>query len=189
MLQRLVENRSSVYLLLGVAAIIVGTLWVRTRERRYAYGIGGVAGLFALFFFINLLRSETDGEQIERKVKEMAAAVQARNLDGAFQHVSDQFHRGTIDKAALHAFAKNVIDRGELTDFQVSKFERVRFHRVGDQQIGTIVFRVKAITNDNVIPFRVEADFVRDSDGQWRLKNFQLYLLNSTEPSQVPGLD
>ena len=59
----------------------------------------------------------------------------------------------------------------------------------GDQEIGTITFRVKVITSDAVIPFRVEGDFVRDPDGQWRLKGFRLYLLNSTEPSSVPGLD
>lgn len=191
MLQRLFESRSSVYLLLGVAAIVVGFLWLRTRNRRYGYGMAGIAALFALFFVINLTRSETDGEQIERKVKEMAAAVKAKNLDGAFQHVSDQFRRGGIDKPAMRGFAKNVVDRDELTDFQVSKFERVKFHRAAGNgpEIATITFRVKVITTDNVVPFRVECDFVRDPDGQWRVKDFRLYLLNRTDEYQVPGLD
>ncbi len=189
MFQRLFENRSSVYLLLAVAAIIVGFLWTRTRERRYLYGIGGIAGLFALVFLLNLVRGETDGEQIERRVKEMAAAVKAKDLDAAFRHVSDRFRRGGTDKATLRTFAQTVLDRGEVNEFQVSKFERVRFRRVGDQEIGTIPFVVKVITNDAVYPFRVEGDFVRDPDGQWRLKDFRVYFITSTEEYHVPGLD
>lgn len=188
---RLVESRSTVYWLLGVAAIGLAVLAVRTRDRRYVHGLGGVAALLALFFLVNLLRKETDGEQIERKVKEMAAAVRAKELDHAFDHVSPRFRRGATDRAALRGFVQNALDRHESADFRVSRFERVRFSQsTGDgPKIGTITFRLKIIADERVIPFRVEADFVCDADGQWRLKDFRPYLFNGTDPYPVPGAD
>jgi hypothetical protein len=70
----LTEDPSTVYFLLGLAALgcAVG-LWVR-QERIYLYGLCGIVGVIALIALIDYL-VVTDYERIVLNVKEVAAAV------------------------------------------------------------------------------------------------------------------
>ena len=88
----LFEGHLSVYFLLTAMAALFIVLGVRTRKRRWyavAAGAVAVAGLYCVLDFA----VETDREQIQRKVRAMAADLTApAHLDAVMENVSDRFH-------------------------------------------------------------------------------------------------
>src|SRR5208282_5754580 len=109
------DNRFQIYLVLGIAAVVLAMIWLRTRDRRIRISLFVVVGLLGVFLLVDKLRPETVREQIERKIKEMAAAVEAQKPDRIFEHISEEFSIGPADKATLRDLAKRVMDCGELT--------------------------------------------------------------------------
>src|SRR5207237_1141367 len=101
----LVEGDSFVYFLLACAVAALGAAWRRTRKRRYAVAAGVAASLIVGYFFLDRF-VESDGEQMVRKVREVAAAISANDLDAAFQHVSDTFDRGGVNKQQFRRFCE-----------------------------------------------------------------------------------
>src|SRR5579871_3006065 len=106
----LIEGDPVVYLVLGCVALASLALWWRTRKKRYAV-VGVVAVLLSLVFFLLDRSFESDREQIERKTREVAAAVQRHDVAGAFRHISEDFHYGGADKARLRSFAEEGVAR------------------------------------------------------------------------------
>jgi ketosteroid isomerase-like protein len=181
---------SPVFLLLAVAVVVLLAVWFRTRDRRCAWALAVAAGLLLIYSLYQLVRSETPGEQIERKTKEMAAAVKRKDMEAIFQHVSEEFKFGPFDKTAMRAYARQVTGNDELTDVEVWNFEPAKINpaKAGEKATATISFSMKPKGNN--IPdgtmFRVVATFVQDADGQWRMQTFILYRFQSNEPFQIP---
>ena len=88
----LFEGHLSAYFLLAATAALFIVLGIRTRKRRWyavAAGVVALAGLYCLLDFA----VETDREQIQRKVRAMAADLKApAHLDAVMENVSDRFH-------------------------------------------------------------------------------------------------
>jgi ketosteroid isomerase-like protein len=190
----LFDHRSAIYLLLAVAAVGLGAVWIRTRDRRLAIGFAVAIGLLLLFGLIDLLRGETDTEQIVRKTRAMAAAVQAKDVDAIFRHVSDRFALGTVDKATFRAAAAETIRANEVQSLTVNNFGPVRFTPAGADSSATarieFVAFIAGVSGDfeGKRPLRVTARFVRDADGQWRLLGFDVFDGVNGEPLTVPHL-
>ncbi|HMC64028.1 MAG TPA: hypothetical protein VKI65_03745, partial [Gemmataceae bacterium] len=106
----LFEGLSAVYLLLATAAVILLVVWWRTRRRKYAVVIGVIAALAGAYYLLDIA-VETDREQIQRKVQELAAGVHEHRLERTFAQVSDSFRRRGRTKEAFRQAADQVIGR------------------------------------------------------------------------------
>jgi ketosteroid isomerase-like protein len=185
----LFEGRSEVYWLLGVLAAVLLILWWWLRKRGLLIAVGVVAAFAGLYFVLDKL-VETDREQIERKVREMAAAVTRRDPDAVFQHVSDQFASPQgKGKAEFKEVAKGYINSGAAGEVVVWGFE-FKQDVPRDKPLAPVAFMVKAKGNKfgvgDEASFRCEATFHRDADGQWRLKGFKLFDALGTQQIPLP---
>src|SRR5581483_3497638 len=86
----LFEGQVTVYIFLVAVLIGLFFLYWQWRRRVWLYAMLGVLVLIGLYALLDRL-VETDAEQVERQVKEMAAEMQAHNLDAVMRHLSDDF--------------------------------------------------------------------------------------------------
>jgi hypothetical protein len=165
----LFEGHLSVYVLLAVAAGVALFYWRRNRKRPPLIIALCFLGLIALYFILDKA-IETDGEQIARKIREMAAAVERRDLDALFAHVADDFRspRGKT-KAMLRQYTQD-----KLAQFRVREVVVWDLHvRAIDRAAGRaqVVLRFKP-KGDEIPPleFLCEAEFALDAQHGWRLQ-------------------
>jgi hypothetical protein len=186
-----------IYALLGAAFAVVAFQWARDgfvvfqRERVTKGGketrrrlavlpivLAVLALLVGVYFLLDRL-VETRREEIKRKLKEMAAAVRTRDLDRIFSHISEQFQVEDKDKAV---FRRYVEDRFRLVD------ELAVWGEAFPDDTGTVTFHAKP--KGSQVPEQlqvvVRAQFVRDPDGQWRLRTFELFLPPGGQPVSLP---
>ena len=180
---------SPVFLLLTVALLVLLFLWRRSEDNRFGKAAAVVAVLLVLWFGWQLFRKETPAEQMERKTTAMAKAIATRDLDAIFQHVSDDFRYGPMDKNRLRSVAQRYLDSGELSTIEVWDFEKAQVKEAqGDEQASaTIQFTVKPKGRD--IPpvlFRCASRWTLEADGQWRLAGFDLYRMPGNQPFSPP---
>jgi hypothetical protein len=182
-------------MLLGMLTLAFTYAWWRTRRRAYAVGAGTAGGLIGilclLVFLLPLILGESDSQQIERKVREMAAAVKAGNLDQAFRHISPEFRFGGLDRPAFRQKAAEAIRHHRIEDVVVWEFEHRELSRL--RRAARVSFMVKVKGNwegSDVAVHRCDADFVLDPDGQWRMRAFQIFnpFMESDQPLRIPGL-
>jgi len=171
------EHNATVYMLLGVALVIVGAVWIRTQDRRLARAAAVIAGLLAALALLDLFGPESAGREIKRKVEEMARAIKTRQMDVLNRHVAESFHYEGFGKQAMIKLVEGFIASGMLTEVEVWKFEPPEIN--SKDGTAKITFRAKPKGSESPeLFFRTVAQFVRDPDGQWRMKTFDIY----TEP-------
>jgi ketosteroid isomerase-like protein len=135
---------------------------------------------------------ETDREQIGRRMQEMAGNVRTRNIAAIFSHISEDFRRG---KENFRRLAESHIQRGDVDsvvvwDLQFPDEFRTPVEVSGRRAEGAQVF-FRVNTHGGISEgwqARVEALFVRDPDGQWRLLDFRLFDPLTNQPLSIPGL-
>jgi hypothetical protein len=183
----LFEGRASVYIFLAALAGVMLYVWWRRRKRSYLYAAVGAVALAGVYFLLDRA-VETDREQIERKLTEMAGAVRERAPERIFAHISESFRLGTVNRAGFREYV-GMVDRNRWVDeLKVWDFEFAPDFK----ETGRVAFKAKPTgTMTGGAPFyRVEAVFHRDPDGEWRLQTFQLFnpLVDSNQPLQIPHL-
>lgn len=181
----LVDEPSTVYLILGFVALGLLFAYWKTRERRWAIGLGVVVALAGLVWLLGFL-IVTDRKQILHSLDEMKAGVKTRDLDRVFAHISDQFNASGLTKRGLRAVAERAL-RDQLVDevriWEINPGEISRPNR-----IAKITFDVK-VTGPNIPSeqfYHCEAVFVLDPDAQWRLQTFILRNPVNNQPVPVP---
>ncbi len=194
----LFEGRTTVYVSLAAVGIFLLLAWQQTRKRLWLIGVGAVAVLAGLYFLLDRT-VETDREQVERKVREMAAAVRTRNTDAIFTHISDRFNRNGRDKAQFRQMVDGVLRGRQVEEVEVWDFAFPEDFR------GTVTLPGDAAPSETIRVFfhakakggmapggpgnPCEGRFVRDPDGQWRLLDFQVFNpVITNQPEQIPGL-
>src|SRR5947207_3402305 len=118
----LTEDPSPVYLILGLVALGLFVAYRVRRQRKFLYGVVGVAVLAGVVWLIDYL-VVTDREQIVQNVGVMAAAASRRDLERVFDHVSNDFRHGSLDKAGFRQAAEQAVSRHNVRDIQVWDFE------------------------------------------------------------------
>jgi hypothetical protein len=191
----LFEGRPSVYAFLAaLAGVTLYARWV-TRKRRWLYRLGAVAALAGGYFLLDRL-VETSREQIERNLNDMVAGVKARDRDRVFDHFADDFRWRKFDRGALRLLADShgwqlgepiVWDCRFPSDYKSSVLTRVPGEGQ-DPPPRWVLFRMKR--KGDAVAFDCEALFVRESDGRWRMRHFEVFnpVVESTRPLDVPGL-
>ncbi|HEV3260952.1 MAG TPA: hypothetical protein VG013_29135 [Gemmataceae bacterium] len=199
MLSWLVENSSTVYLVLGIAALALAVGWwmspyedprdrarQRAKQRRLTrkqlclIGLAVVAGLCAGVWMLGRW-VDTDSKRLVRIIEDMAAGVTQKDPDRVFKHVSEEFQYAGYKKSAFRALAEPHIRSGQVEDIQLNDFETKDVSR--ENRTGSVKFWVKAKGRDlyNDLGWRCFATFVLDKDGEWRLKS-----LRFTQPHVNP---
>src|SRR5262249_5246120 len=127
---------------------------------------------------------ETRREQIERKLEAMAAAVKKKDAGTIFQHISESFQVGSLNKSAFRSYVEGHMKRGMATELTVWD---IKF----PDDTGKVTFSAKPRSNFGETPFYlVQAEFTRDRDGEWRLKDFQVFnpAVDTKTPMGIPSL-
>jgi hypothetical protein len=187
----LFEGRTNVYLILGVATAVLLALWWRDRKRHWLAGVLGVLFLAGGYYLLSRV-VQTPRKEVQRAVEEMAAAVKARDVDRIMSHVSEQFRHGGLDKPAFRQKVESALAQGVVGEVQVWDFKFPQEQPGGEGGPLRVVFEAKPFGGraSGSEFFRVEADFVRDPDGRWRMKTFQVFhpFINTKQPLDVPQL-
>jgi hypothetical protein len=165
-------------LVLGAAGLGLAWAWYRTNQSSFAYGFFILLIMLVIYvtlcFFV-----ETTSEQIERKIRLMVAGVDQKNVDKIFEHISDRFEyqQGStrLNKQEMRGYAAEGLRRPELRGILVTGIGVDNI----DRGAGTAkaLFQVKVLGTNEVGDtfFQVDADFVRDSDKEWRMQSFRLF--------------
>ncbi len=176
------------YFALGCVLAMAGVAWWRTRQRRWAIAAGVAAVLMLAFFLLDHFW-ESDGKQMVRKVEQVAAAVSAHNVNAAFEHVSERFDRHGWDNEQFRKNCEQHIARGDVTAVQVWDLNAVDVAR--EKRTGVVEFRFKVHGAWGETPpnWFGRVVFTLDPDGQWRVKDFDIYdsLNQSKTPIPIPG--
>jgi hypothetical protein len=181
----LVDEPSTIYLILGFVGLGLLFAFWKTRDRRWAIGLGVVVALIGLVWLLGYL-IVSDSKQIQKNLEEMAAGVKAKDLDRTFAHISDQFNVNGLTKAGLRNLAERVMRNGLIDEITIWDYEVGEVSR--SNRTGKIAFKVK-ITGPQAPrePFySCKADFVLDPDYQWRLRSFVIYHPVNNEPLRLP---
>jgi ketosteroid isomerase-like protein len=196
----LFEGRLTVYVALAVVALLLAARWWQTRRGAWLVGAACALALIGVYYVLDRAR-ETDREQIERKLQEMAAAVRPRDVRRICAHISESFQLQGVGKATFCEFADRMMRTRQVTDLVVfdvgfppgfkSSFEDRSGGAPRRTEQARVQLRAKprGDAQGTNITYPVEATFVRDPDGQWRLQTFQVFSpggLNETLP--IPQL-
>jgi hypothetical protein len=184
----LIEGDVTVLTLLVLACVVLAALWWQSRKQ--VFGIAAIViGLLALTMFLVDHLVESDREQIQRKVGEIAAAISNQNLDAAFAHVSSDFRRGGTDKAGFRKYADGRLRSGFVTDVSVWDMQVPQLDRAARQAMAETSFRVHGSFGATPPGAFARIGFVLDSDGQWRVRDFDWFtsIANSNSPMPIPG--
>jgi hypothetical protein len=182
----LVDHAGLAYLLLGSAALMLGSAWWLNRRRPYLIGLAVVAALL-LFLFLLTRFLVTDRQQIERGLQEMAQGVLDEKPKQVFRHLSKQFSFSRVDRTTFEPRAEKTIRQRQIQDLYLWKFEFEELDRAARKARVAFNVRVTSAWTEGTQVFLVRADFVLE-DGQWRMRTFQLYnpVVNTDQPLQIP---
>src|SRR5262249_2029561 len=136
----LADSAPFVYLLAGTAALTLAVIWSRTRR---GWVLRGAVGLRLLVGGTYLLRAlyPPDSEQIAHVVQDMSAALQERNMDRIFAHISDSFSFHRHAKPEFRRLCEEVLRRRDVTECVVWDFVPEEVSRA--RGTGKISFNVK----------------------------------------------
>ena len=169
----------TVYVALAALAAFLLVLWWQKRKRWCLIGVAVVVGLLGLYAILDRA-VETDRKQIVRKVNEMAAAVNAHNLDAAFVNISDQFrsHDGKSKKQLRAAgqmyLDQKIVERVDVWDIAI---EGKPSREKGEVHVR---FSVKVHGSQEFFT-DCEALFTFEPEHGWQLKGFRLVKPQTTE--------
>jgi hypothetical protein len=184
----LFEGSPTVYFLLACAVAICLAAWWRTRKRKYLVGAAFAGALLVGTYALDRL-VESDGEQMERKLLEMAAGVTARDFDRVFQHISDSFLIGGVSKSGFRRYTDVHARQFNVTAMSIWDVTPTNVSR--DRRRADVEFRFRVQTNltQGREFFLARTVFVLDPDGQWRLQSFQIFhpVADTNQPMQIPG--
>jgi hypothetical protein len=185
----LADNLALIIMLLTTAVVVLAYVWWRPRQRAYAIGGGLFLVLIGLVCLLPLFLGESDKQQIERKLQEMAASVKTRNLDRIFSHISSDFQYRSQDKAAFRKKAEEAIRQRNVEEVVIWDVKLVELSR--PKRLAKVAFSVKGRGNwsGGQEYYRCVTDFRLDPDEQWRMKTLAIYnpFVETDREIPIPG--
>jgi hypothetical protein len=196
----LFEGQRVVYVVLAALAVLCLFAWQQDSRRGWLLqAFVGLVVLAGLYYALDVM-VETDREQIARRVSRMAAGVGQRSADAVFEHVSERFQHGTMNRDGFRTFVGRAIDAGLVDGVEVWGFsfpddfrKREAIDRgpsPGTVDMARVSFKAKprgGMAGDSVGFYDCEARFIRDPDGKWRLFDFEVFYPSTTSPVHIPG--
>ena len=177
------------YAVVFVLVVVAVAMYLRNRTRNNA-----LTAALAVVVFIALVLCdrlfESPREESVRKVGEISAALNERNADKFMNLVSDRFEYKTWKKADL----RKAVDLAKQYNIRTAvwEFNRDRATMVANGNEIEFTFDGKAEgPGGEPLMKHFKARFIKDPDGQWRLKSFTPYNILQKEngPEEtIPGL-
>ena len=177
----------TLYVVLILGVFVTGGLLVRKQDRGSLIR-ASVAALLLLLLFLCDRFYESPREEAVRRVQTMGQAINDRNWDGLFLHVSDKFQYDKYDKKN---FRELVALRAQQHTATVAfkNFDRNNFVELPDGQLrvgfDALIFTSSAAER---IPLYIEATFKKDADDQYRMQGFTVYEFINRSPSGIQKL-
>lgn len=180
-----------VYVLLALLAVVAVGLAARFQTRGHLIR-AGVATALLLGLFLCDRFAESPREEAERKIRALAAAVTARDQRGFLAEVSESFDYRGKKKADLGNGQWWAEARRLNVTATVSGFDRDKtvYQVVNGTPAVLIAFDGLGSLPDGArMPRHFTAQFVRDPDGQYRLRTFTPYnYVTKKDEEPIPGL-
>ena len=181
----LVDHASVVYLVLGITALVLGCLWWMTRKRAYGFAAIVAAALLLLVWLLSVF-VVTDRMRIVQTVEIMARAVDQRNLDAFFKHVSPQFKHDLMDAPQFRLYTETQLRRYKVFKFHVFKITAEDVSRQTGTGKAQFWIDVEGGWEGEAPPLRCVATFVFERE-EWLLKGFKLFLGNTSTEFRLPA--
>ena len=183
MISWLANNASIVVLLFVLTSLASAFGWWVNRKLWYLLAMSALAVLAFGVWLLGLYHV-TDQRRLTEVVEQMAAAIEARNVEGFFEHVSESFNHAAMSKAAFREYVDQRTKRHQVRRFSVSRFDFGEVSRTTRK--GEIDFAIHAEGNwGETLPLRCFAEFVLEGDN-WRLKGFRLKLGGTGQDFPLP---
>jgi len=164
------ENPLTLGILLALGTVAAGAIWSRTRSRRTLAAMVAMplaAGLLVLLAHL----VETDRERLLAALDALARAVDTGDAEAFLAHVSADYTSGPYGKDSLAAAARVGLAHVRATA------ETPLVHQTDGEATVNQTYRFRpAPAARFTLPqgrecVRWEGRFVREADGQWRLKS------------------
>jgi hypothetical protein len=185
MLEWLVDNAATLYLLLGILALCLAALWWMNRKRPYLIALAVVAVLAGLIFGLSFV-IVTDRVRLARICEEMAQGIRARDVGQVFRHIAssfDQANRTSMNATQLRELAQRHFARRGVQEIDFAKIHCESLDR--DAGKAKVQFWVSGVEDAEGMPIRCEADFVLEQTA-WKMKGFKLFIGNTTNQYPFP---
>jgi len=181
----LVEDPTIVYLILGTLGLALFAGYWSRRKRGFLYALGVVLLLVGGVWLLDFL-VVTEREKLMTSVRAMGARIQALDVDGAFRHISDDYNGTGGNKEQFRQYCKQGLTRFGVTDLKV--WDESVVEMSDDQRTARVEFMAKGVGSLGQALWLVRANFFRNDDGQWRLRNFTLHnpAANTNEALPLP---
>lgn len=187
MLSTLVDESTFIYIALILLCSGLLFAWRRTRKWWYlaATGLGFVLVVgFAILTHLVV----TDRQKIEATIRTSAAAVERRDVEAIRRGLANDFRFHGADRKTFIEKGRDILQHGDVRELAVWDMGFMTL----DKRNGTarVTFMAKPRGNwSEGVHYRVEADLVRESDGQWRVRTFEVFkpFVDAREPQPIPG--
>jgi hypothetical protein len=161
------DPSTALYAVLGVATLVLGMIALRRQRRSDVINFAiPAAALLAVFLIDRFV--ESPRESIVRVLREMEAASQNKDYDGAFKHISDDFKYQSTDKKGLREKAQALQAVSQVEGIKIPSADRRGF-TLKDETTAEQVFEVMPLgVPTDVYRYEVVGTFRKEKD-QWRL--------------------
>ncbi len=188
----LVDNATTLSILLGLIAAALVMIWRTNRQNKYLGYAAGTIALIGLIWLLVLV-VPSDRKQLRSNVDAMAEAVVAGKVDDLFKHIANDFRYEfggqKMTRDYLYEAARQSIKRGQVGSIGISQFTYEKVSRA--DRSARVKFKVTPFdaAGGPMPPFVTQADFVLEGE-QWKLKTVEFYksFVNTNEKIGIPGL-
>jgi hypothetical protein len=165
----------TLYLVLTVAAVVTAGVWYRAHGRKSLAAMLVAVGALAAVVLIDRLVDSPREEAVTR-VRAMAEAATAANGDRFVESLSPSFRYKQADREAVRRSGAWAAVRNYQARIAVWGFSHAETEYRGENEV-MIRFYAKAESPQANAPLikNVEATFVRDPDGPFRLKTMKFF--------------
>lgn len=173
----LFDNPMTAILIAVILEFLLMMAWLIFRERIKKPLLLIGPGLVGLFVLLDVL-VQTNREALEEATRQIVQAAQEEDADGMIALISDSFlHDTTMDREQFAQLvrqrfpSKNLIDNNRVTKLEVTEV---------NEKGGQVAFSVlttmgpDSVYADMIQKTRWWFHFVRDTDGQYRIKNIEM---------------
>jgi len=165
----LFENPLTLWILLGIAAVVAGLVWMRTGSPRAARAALGCL-VAAVLIGVLAWAVETDRERLVRTLDTMAKAVDRGDAEALIERISPEYRNGTFDKAALASAVRLGLRQVRATADSPVIRQRDR------EACVTQAYTFRPAPGARPVPAESErvtweGAFAPDPDGEWRLRS------------------
>ncbi len=183
----LIEGDAAILLLLIVAALCAGVAWWKTRRKGLIVAAGLLLVVVGAFITLDCM-FESDREQIERKVLEVAELIKMPlDVAAMFKHVSADFRYRNFDRQSFRDYCEAAVRQEEVRRFAIWDYRTESLDR--EKKRANVSFQFKVETRRQLGAFFLaKTVFALDPDNQWRLQSFEIYPGNmADQPLEIPN--